>query len=610
MALHKANSHLNKSITLVLSILSKKDKITFFSILTFQTLTASLDIIGIFVVGILASLSSNYILETNLNFITLSFLNFFNLSNYPLKSIIFITALLTLIFFVMKSIISIYLNWKIILFYSKKHFEYSSNLYAKVLNASYSWLKKQNLEDVNMAIGAGSEAIFVKQIANLIMVISDAVLVIFMLVFLVAYNFEVALFTFIFLLVIAIILQKVIGAKASRYGTIKFESTMLQYSFVNMILLAFKEVFVLKKDDYFKNKYDKSLILSTTAGAKGLWIQQVPKYVFEIALVIGIFLLTLFLVAGSIDNISILIVFIIAAGRLIPSFFRIQSGFLGMKSSYSEAAQSINFFNSIQIRIDLDSNITYEFLSHSPSIHIDSVSFQFPDSNDYFLDDISIEIPSGEVIAFVGKSGSGKTTLADLILNIYTPNKGSITLKDGVKLVKPGTIKNISYITQNPIILNGTVLENIAIGVDSKDINQEDLSHAINKTGLDDLISRLPDGVDTRLNNLGGILSGGEKQRVAIARALYAKPKLLIIDEGTSSLDFTSEKFITNSLLSLEGEVTTIIIAHRINTVKNVKNIYFMDNGKILSAGSYEFLQKSIPEFDNWVQDLNSETIS
>ena len=610
MALHKANSHLNKSITLVLSILSKKDKIAFFSILTFQTLTASLDIIGIFVVGILASLSSNYILATNLNFITLSFLNFFNLSNYPLKSIIFITALLTLIFFVMKSIISIYLNWKIILFYSKKHFEYSSNLYAKVLNASYSWLKKQNLEDVNMAIGAGSEAIFVKQIANLIMVISDAVLVIFMLVFLVAYNFEVALFTFIFLLVIAIILQKVIGAKASRYGTIKFESTMLQYSFVNMILLAFKEVFVLKKDDYFKNKYDKSLILSTTAGAKGLWIQQVPKYVFEIALVIGIFLLTLFLVAGSIDNISILIVFIIAAGRLIPSFFRIQSGFLGMKSSYSEAAQSINFFNSIQIRIDLDSNITHEFLSHSPSIHIDSVSFQFPDSNDYFLDDISIEIPSGKVIAFVGKSGSGKTTLADLILNIYTPNKGSVTLKDGVKLVKPGTIKNISYITQNPIILNGTVLENIAIGVDSKDINQEDLSYAINKTGLDDLISRLPDGVDTRLNNLGGILSGGEKQRVAIARALYAKPKLLIIDEGTSSLDFTSEKFITNSLLSLEGKVTTIIIAHRINTVKNVKNIYFMDNGKILSAGSYEFLQKSIPEFDNWVQELNSETIS
>jgi ABC-type multidrug transport system fused ATPase/permease subunit len=610
MKLHKIDFRLNKNITLIMSILSKKDKIAFFSILTVQTLTASLDILGIFVVGILASLSSNYVLETNLNFITLSFINFFNLSNYPLKSIILFTSFLTLIFFVTKSIISMYLNWKIFIFYSKKQFEYSSNLYAKLLNASYSWLKKQNIEDVNMAIGAGSEAIFVKQIANLIMITSDAILVIFMLVFLTVYNFEVAFFTFIFLLIIAILLQKVIGAKASRYGTIKFENTMLQNSFVNMILLAFKEVFVLKKDDYFKNKFNKSLILGTTSGAKGLWIQQVPKYVFEIALVIGIFLLSLFLVASSVDNISILIVFIIGAGRLIPSFFRIQSGILGMKSSYSEAAQSISFFNNTQIRIDSDSKVTDEFLSHSPSIRIDSISFKFPDSNDYFLKDISIEIPSGEVIAFVGKSGSGKTTLADLILNIYTPNKGSITIKDGYKLVQPGTIKNISYITQSPIILNATVLENIAIGVDSKDINQEDLSYAINKTGLDDLIRKLPDGVHTRLNNLGGILSGGEKQRVAIARALYAKPKLLIIDEGTSSLDYTSEKFITNFLLSLEGNVTTIIIAHRINTVKNVKNIYFMDNGKILSAGSYEFLQKSIPEFNDWVQQLNSETIS
>jgi ABC-type multidrug transport system fused ATPase/permease subunit len=610
MKLHKIDFYLNKNITLIMSILSKKDKIAFFSILTVQTLTASLDILGIFVVGILASLSSNYVLETNLNFITLSFINFFNLSNYPLKSIILFTSFLTLIFFVTKSIISMYLNWKIFIFYSKKQFEYSSNLYAKLLNASYSWLKKQNIEDVNMAIGAGSEAIFVKQIANLIMITSDAILVIFMLVFLMVYNFEVAFFTFIFLLIIAILLQKVIGAKASRYGTIKFENTMLQNSFVNMILLAFKEVFVLKKDDYFKNKFNKSLILGTTSGAKGLWIQQVPKYVFEIALVIGIFLLSLFLVASSVDNISILIVFIIGAGRLIPSFFRIQSGILGMKSSYSEAAQSISFFNNTQIRIDSDSKVTDEFLSHSPSIRIDSISFKFPDSNDYFLKDISIEIPSGEVIAFVGKSGSGKTTLADLILNIYTPNKGSITVKDGYKLVQPGTIKNISYITQSPIILNATVLENIAIGVDSKDINQEDLSYAINKTGLDDLIRKLPDGVHTRLNNLGGILSGGEKQRVAIARALYAKPKLLIIDEGTSSLDYTSEKFITNFLLSLEGNVTTIIIAHRINTVKNVKNIYFMDNGKILSAGSYEFLQKSIPEFNDWVQQLNSETIS
>jgi ABC-type multidrug transport system fused ATPase/permease subunit len=497
------------------------------------------------------------------------------------------------------------LNWKIFIFYSKKHFTYSSNLYSKLLNSSYTWLKTQNIENVHMAIGSGSEAIFLKQIANLILVISDAFLVIFILVFLIAYNFEVALFTFIFLFAIAIILQKIIGLKVLLYGTIKFESSMLQNTFVNMTLLAFKEIFVLKKDYYFRNKFDKALYSNTTASAKGLWIQQIPKYVFEIALVIGIFLLSLFLVASSIDNISVLIVFIVAAGRLIPSFFRIQSGILGIKYSYSEASQSVQFFNNIQIRSDIDSNIASEYLINPPSIRVESLFFKFPDSNDYLLDDISISVSSDEVIAFVGKSGSGKTTLADLILNIYTPNKGRILLNDGVKLVLPGNIENISYVTQNPIILSGTLLENIAIGVDPKEINQEALNYAIAKAELDDLIRRLPRGVDTKPNNLGGILSGGEKQRVAIARALYVKPKLLVIDEGTSSLDYASEKIITNSLMSLEGEVTTIIIAHRINTLKKINNIYFISDGKIIGCGNYTFLQKSIPEFESWVKQLN-----
>jgi ABC-type bacteriocin/lantibiotic exporter with double-glycine peptidase domain len=134
------------------------------------------------------------------------------------------------------------------------------------------------------------------------------------------------------------------------------------------------------------------------------------------------------------------------------------------------------------------------------------------------------------------------------------------------------------------------------------------LDYAIKSANLDELIKRLPEGVNTELNTVGGILSGGEKQRIAIARALYLKPKFLVIDEGTSSLDYTSEDFITQTLMSLEGKVTIIIIAHRITTIKKVKNIYFMGNGKILGVGNYTSLQKSVPEFENWAQQINSNT--
>jgi ABC-type multidrug transport system fused ATPase/permease subunit len=167
----------------ILNVLSKKDKINLFLIIIVQTVAASLDIIGIFIVGILASLSSGYILGTNLNSASLSFINFFELSRYSLKSIIFILSLVALIFFISKSLISMTLNWKIFIYYSKKHFDYSSNLYSKLLNSSFSWLKRQKIEDVHMAIGAGSEAIFSKQISNLIMIISDGALIIFILVF-------------------------------------------------------------------------------------------------------------------------------------------------------------------------------------------------------------------------------------------------------------------------------------------------------------------------------------------------------------------------------------------------------------------------------------------
>jgi ABC-type multidrug transport system fused ATPase/permease subunit len=234
-----------------------------------------------------------------------------------------------------------------------------------------------------------------------------------------------------------------------------------------------------------------------------------------------------------------------------------------------------------------------------------SVSFKFPDSNDYLFENVTIDIESGEAIALVGKSGSGKTTIVDLILNIYLPSKGTVVLKDGLMEISPGNVTNISYVPQSPIIFKGTVLENIVFRKGDSRFNQEALEYAITGAHLDNLIKRLPKGLNTELGNLNGILSGGEKQRIAIARALYLKPKLLVIDEGTSSLDYSSENLITQSLKSLEGDVTIIIIAHRINTIKNIKKIYFMDDCRIIGSGNYTDLQKSVPQFAEWVNSLD-----
>jgi ABC-type multidrug transport system fused ATPase/permease subunit len=592
----------------ILKIFSKKDKRHFGYIVIILGFGALMDLIGIFLVGVVGSLITSYLIGVEMISFVVSFIDIVGLENYPKKLLIVYCSLLIVLFFLLKTIFSIYTNRKILLFYAKKQREFSVSLFSKVLDSSYVWLKKQNAELIFSAITTGADAIFMRLVGNLILIISDTLLLFFILTSLIIFNPIASLLTFFYFLLIALFLQKIIGKRAITYGSVLTESSIESHRNLNTILASFKEIFVMNKKNYFINKFENSEYLKSTVAAKSIWVQQLPKYIFEIGLTLGVFLLSFFLLTSNVNNISTLTLFIVAGGRLVPALFRIQSGLFNLASGYPNALLAIEFLDDLQLRKDLVLGATDNILKTPPSIEIQSVCFRFPDSKNYLLENISLDIASGEVVAFVGKSGSGKSTLVDLILNIYIPSKGRIVLKDGLNEVIPGSMTNISYVPQHPIIFSGTVLQNIVFGTDYNNISQESLDYAIKSANLDELIKRLPEGVNTELNTVGGILSGGEKQRIAIARALYLKPKFLVIDEGTSSLDYTSEDFITQTLMSLEGKVTIIIIAHRITTIKKVKNIYFMGNGKILGVGNYTSLQKSVPEFENWAQQINSNT--
>jgi ABC-type multidrug transport system fused ATPase/permease subunit len=591
----------------VLRIFSKKDKKYFGIIIVFQGLIALLDILGIFFVGIVGTLVANYLISSNLNSLVLKILTLLGLENYSIKFLIFIFSILTLIFFIVKTFFSIYTNHKLLLFYGKKQTDFSTMLYRKLLNSSYGWLKKQNSERIYTAIDVGSHALFVRLVGNSILVISDTLLLFFVLIFLILFNPIISFFTFVFFLTIAIILQKVIGKRASFYGSSYTENLIDSSGFLTIASTSFKEIFIMNKRSYFEDKFHKSDSLKSLATAKGLWIQQLPKYIFEISLAIGIFLLSFSLLIESVNNISILMIFIVASGRLVPAIFRIQSGVLGINLAYPNALIAVDFLNELNVKDDFVSKKYENKLVNAPSIEIESLFYKFPDSESDLLQDISIDIKAGEVVAFVGQSGSGKTTLVDLILNLYSPSRGRIVLKDGSNVITPGKINGIAYVPQHPLILKGSIVENIAFGTDHDEVNLDALHYAITYANLDGLIKKLPNGVDTELSNLGGILSGGEKQRIALARALYFKPKFLVIDEGTSALDYTSEKLITDSLMSLEGDVTIIIVAHRITTIKNIDKIYFLGGNRIIGSGNYNSLQKTVPEFANWVNLLGSQ---
>jgi ABC-type multidrug transport system fused ATPase/permease subunit len=582
-------------------ILPKREKRNFYYIVLIQSFIASFDIIGIFLVGIVGVLVTNYLVDSSFNDYMASVINLFGLEKFSDKFIILIFSILVIIFFILKTFVSISMNRKILNYYANKERDFSVNLYSKLLNSPYAWIKKLDSERIHSALITGANAIFMRVIGNVVLVISDLFLLLFIFVFLAILSPLISIFTFIFFALFVLILHKVVAKKAAHYGNIYSESLSDSYTYLSALILSFREIFTMNKKQYFINKYDNAEKLKSDSFAKGLWIQLLPKYVFEIALTLGVFTLSGFLLASDVSNISLLTIFIVAAGRIVPALFRIQSCIFNLLLGYPNALIAINFLQEAEKYRGAPFSNIQNSLKNPPCIKVREVSFRFPDSQQNIIDKITFELSAGSAMALVGKSGSGKTTLVDLILNVYSPSMGEILIEDGANIISPGSISNVSYVPQNPMILKGTLLENILFGSSAEEIDEEALDYAVTAADLGNLILKLPGGLKAMLNNLGGVLSGGERQRIAIARALYQKPKLLVIDEGTSSLDITSEKFISKFLMTLKGQVTLILVAHRINTIKNVETIYFIENGKIKGFGNYESLQKNVPEFADWV---------
>jgi ABC-type multidrug transport system fused ATPase/permease subunit len=214
------------------------------------------------------------------------------------------------------------------------------------------------------------------------------------------------------------------------------------------------------------------------------------------------------------------------------------------------------------------------------------------------LQEVSMEVKPGEFVALAGGSGAGKTTLVDVILGALEPQKGKVLIS-GLTPIKafskwPGAV---SYVPQDSPIIDGTLRENLGLGYPPSLLTDEICWEVLALARLDEFIKSLPDGLDTQVGDRGTRLSGGQRQRLGIARSLVTRPKLLILDEATSSLDGLTESEISESLRKLKGDVTLIVIAHRLSTVVDADRIYFLESGEVKAEGTFNELKTTSPEF-------------
>jgi ABC-type bacteriocin/lantibiotic exporter with double-glycine peptidase domain len=243
---------------------------------------------------------------------------------------------------------------------------------------------------------------------------------------------------------------------------------------------------------------------------------------------------------------------------------------------------------------------TTSHLGFDPTVSVKDISYSYKKDSSKAISEVSLEIPPGQFIALVGPSGAGKSTMVDLILGILEPDDGYISLS---KIVPREALNKwpgaTAYVPQVVHIINGSISENVTLGYNYVNYNEEEIYAALEIADLTEYVSSLPEGIHTNVGEFGNKLSGGQKQRLGIARAVFSKPRLLVLDEATSALDAETENRVSESILKLTGDCTLIFIAHRLSVVRSAEMIYYLDKGKIVNQGTFEELRKLNADFNN-----------
>jgi ABC-type multidrug transport system fused ATPase/permease subunit len=334
------------------------------------------------------------------------------------------------------------------------------------------------------------------------------------------------------------------------------------------------------------------------------FIPYISKYVIETAVIIGAVLIggIQFLLNDASRAVATLAIFLAAGTRIAPAVLRVQQGAILIKGNLAVATPTLDLIeelSTLQTSSRKDSNFERIHKGFEPRVELKKVNFKYPGATSRALDSVDLKINQGELVVLVGSSGAGKTTLVDVILGIIESDSGEVSISGAKPLEAilqwPGAM---AYVPQDVVIVNSTIRENITMGYEFGEAPEEAIWEALRLAQLDEFVNSLPEGVNSHVGDRGTKLSGGQRQRLGIARALLTKPKLLVLDEATSSLDGETEANISQALSSLQGEVTIILIAHRLSSVRTAEKVIYLNEGKIMCEGSFEFVRNSVPNFD------------
>ena len=419
----------------------------------------------------------------------------------------------------------------------------------------------------------------------LLKIANELMVLLFIVAGLVIYNVKVFLLLSITILPIAYLILGVTRKRANKAGNERNNLRPKSYSNLYELIYSYIDIKLSKKEYFFLNKLKDGFAVIIRPQLIIYTLQRVPQRVMETTIIMTIAILygviVMWLKRPAEEIVWVLILFATAAYRIMPSLNEILSSMVLVKSA-QYTLDTLSLDKVMKINHNHDTDLLKD------GIMLKGIYYTYPKSKGPALSNISLNISKGDTIGIMGVSGSGKTTLGKLMLRLLIEQEGEF-------LVDGNPIENIScwpypiaYVQQDFHILDATLAENIALGINYNDIDPVKMENAIKQANLLPLINKLEDGLNSKVGEFGTKISGGERQRVAIARALYKEAQILILDEATSALDVHMEEDIMNTIYGLSSnKITLVIISHRLSTMKGCSKIYELSNGEVIKASTY-----------------------
>lgn len=562
-------------------LLDSKDRKKAIIILTDIIFVALLETVG---VGLIVPLISVIATPESImgNTWTATLMKMLHVSDW--KNFLAVFGIILVLFYVLKNLMLIFSSY----IQNKFRFGLQTKLSVKMLKAylSHPYLFFVNTNSSEIMRGIGGDVGCVKDALEVIFnTLTQGLTIVFLAVFLI---YTDAIMAIVFLIMSAICMFVLVYGLKGRVKTLGVEQRIAEASttkYSRELLDGIKDIYASKKQDRFLETYKRAFSFKSKINVLYSTILDMPNRIIETSFIFGIVLIILVRSQTGMDMalfVTRLAAFALAGIKILPSMSTLSKAMtqlIFLKPGVDETYDNITKYGNLQSEIETSGQVDIPF----EKLEISNIWWRYNEESEDIIKGVSLDIEAGDSIAFVGGSGAGKTTIVDLILGLYKPQSGSISV-NGIHIsdYKGNWNKLFSYVQQNVFLLDDTIRRNIAFGEDEKDIDDERVWVALKKAQLDEFVRESDKGLDTIVGERGVKFSGGQRQRVAIARALYFDSDIIIFDEATAALDSATESAVMGAIDSLHGKKTLIIVAHRLSTIRNCDRIYEVKGGNII----------------------------